>query len=482
MLFNSFEFLVFLTVVLMVYYILPNKCRTYFLLVASYFFYMCWDAKYALLMLLSTVVTYVGGLLLGRKCISVRNKKITVAVILIVNLGILGLFKYLDFALSNLNKIFTIMGIEPWENSWNLLLPVGISFYTFQAIGYMIDVYRKETEPEKNFVRYALFVSFFPQLVAGPIERSKNLLSQIVSLEKKRMFTWDQIRSGALLISWGYFQKLIIAERAAVVVNDIYGNYAECGFVELFVGTTLFAIQIYCDFDGYTNIARGVARLLGFELIINFRQPYLARNISDFWKRWHISLTSWFTDYVYKPLGGSRKGKLRTLVNIGIVFLISGFWHGAAWHYIVWGGIHAVYQIIGRLWTAVGINRQKRQIPAIASVIGTFLLVDFAWIFFRVSSLSTAFKMIWQMMTCIIGEGFTFITLSGPDIYWLLYAIMILIVVDVCKEKQIPIQKYLFNAPILVRWLCYTLIFWGIILIGYYGPDYDASQFIYFQF
>ena len=329
MLFNSIDFLFFFPIVVGILFILPRKLRCTWLLIASYYFYMSWNPKYALLIAFSTLVTYLSGIALER-CRTNGHKKIVVAVSLVSNLLILFVFKYANFTLHTITVLLGELGIQVADRQLDLLLPVGISFYTFQALSYTLDVYRGDIKAEKNIVRYALFVSFFPQLVAGPIERSGNLLKQIQSVNKINLWNYENIRNGLLLMFWGLFQKLVIADRASILVNQVYGNYADYGFVEIVIATVLFAFQIYCDFDGYTNVARGAARVMGISLMKNFRQPYLAWNIKEFWRRWHISLTSWFTDYLYIPLGGNRKGQLRKNINILIVFIVSGLWHGAS--------------------------------------------------------------------------------------------------------------------------------------------------------
>lgn len=310
---------------------------------------MSWQPKYALLIALSTIITYASGILIEqyRKQKKPTAMKLCVAGSLISNLGILCLFKYGNFILANLTAFASTLGITVADRHLDLLLPVGISFYTFQALSYTIDVYRGDTDDgirtEKNILKYALFVSFFPQLVAGPIERSKNLLRQIQNIEYIPVWNFDRVRDGFFLMIWGLFQKLVIADRASLLVNNVVNHYQKYGFIELLIAMILFAFQIYCDFGGYTNIARGAAQVMGFSLTNNFRQPYLAVNIKDFWRRWHISLTSWFTDYLYIPLGGNRKGTLRKYLNVFIVFSISGLWHGASWNFVVWGVLHGIF-------------------------------------------------------------------------------------------------------------------------------------------
>ena len=342
MLFNSLEFLIFFPIVVAAYFILPKKLKQFWLLIASYYFYMCWNAKYIFLIFFSTVITYGSGLLLENiKTLPVeekrrtRYKKLTVAFSFLLNLSVLCYFKYMNYFFSVIAAVFHAAHIELNVPAFDILLPVGISFYTFQALSYTMDVYRDEIYAEKNFFQYALFVSFFPQLVAGPIERSKSLLKQFA---RPTRFRYDAVREGLLLMMWGYFLKLVIADRCAVLVNRVYGDYTSYKGFQLIIANVLFAFQIYCDFEGYSQLAIGSAQVLGFHINENFRTPYLSTSVRDFWQRWHISLTSWFRDYLYIPLGGNRKGKLRKYFNIMIVFLVSGLWHGASWHFVAWGG------------------------------------------------------------------------------------------------------------------------------------------------
>ena len=349
MLFNSIDFLIFFPLVAAIFFVIPKKLRYIWLLIASYYFYMSWNPKYAILIALSTFITYISSIFIQKYNDQNRIvfKKVCLAGSIVSNLSILCLFKYANFIIINISKLLSILNIGIIERRLDLLLPVGISFYTFQALSYTIDVYRGEIKAETNIFKYALFVSFFPQLVAGPIERSKNLLCQINNIDHISVWNFEQVKRGFLLIMWGLFQKLVIADRAALLVNTVFQHYQNYGFLEILTAAILFAFQIYCDFGGYTNIARGSACVMGFHLMNNFRQPYLAQNIKDFWRRWHISLTSWFTDYLYIPLGGNRNGQHRKCLNILIVFGVSGLWHGASWNFIVWGLLHAIYQIIG---------------------------------------------------------------------------------------------------------------------------------------
>lgn len=341
MLFNSVDFLLFLPVTILIYYILPGKVRYIWLLLASYYFYMNWNPQYAILILLSTLITYGCGLFLDG--INSSNKgdkekqrlrKACLAASFIINLGVLIYFKYMNFLIDNINRISLKLGLNINMCGLDILLPVGISFYTFQALGYTVDVYRGEVAAEKNVLRYALFVSFFPQLVAGPIERTANLMGQ---LKEKHKLTYDNFRVGIWWMLWGYFMKLVVADRVAIIVDTIYENPQDYTGIYIVFATILFGIQIYCDFNGYTMIARGSAKIMGVNLMQNFDAPYLSQTVAEFWRRWHISLSSWFKDYLYIPLGGNRKGKIRKYINLLIVFLVSGLWHGAAWGYVIWG-------------------------------------------------------------------------------------------------------------------------------------------------
>ena len=487
MLFNSIEFLVFFPIVAGLFFIIPKKFRCLWLLIASYYFYMSWNPKYAVLIAFSTFVTYISGILMERANTK-HGKQAVVAASFIINLAILGVFKYANFALQTLSDIGAILGLQPIERRLDLLLPVGISFYTFQALSYTIDVYRGTVKAEKNILKYMLFVSFFPQLVAGPIERSGNLLSQIQRVKEINVWEFERVRNGFLLMFWGLFQKLVIADRASVLVNQVYQNYGDYGFLELAIASVLFAFQIYCDFGGYSNIARGAARVMGFSLMQNFRQPYLAVNIKEFWRRWHISLTSWFTDYLYIPLGGSRKGTVRKYLNILIVFMVSGLWHGASWNFVAWGFLHAVYQISGDLagkWKKrIGVQDSNNGCFSrkLEKGIVTFVLADAAWVFFASDSLHHACDIFRQMVTSFQTTSIYEIGLDRGNWFILCFGILLLFVVDVIHEKDVSVFQFVQRQTVLFRWTLYLGLIWSIILFGIYGAGYDSSQFIYFQF
>lgn len=498
MLFNSIDFLIFFPIVLLVYYIIPDKIKYLWLLIASYYFYMCWNAKYALLILGSTVITYLSGLLIERvkhakitEVAKVRRKKLIVALSFISNLGILFYFKYIGFTFALLTKVLSYVHIQVNTPVFDIILPVGISFYTFQALSYTMDVYRDEIYAEKNFFRYALFVSFFPQLVAGPIERSKNLLKQLAVPKK---FSFDHFREGILLMLWGYFLKLVLADRIAIFVDCIYGNYNDYSGYYLIMATVFFAVQIYCDFAGYSTIAMGAAKILGIQLMENFDAPYLSTSVAEFWRKWHISLTSWFKDYLYIPLGGSRKGKLRKYVNKLIVFLVSGIWHGASLSFVVWGGLNGIYQIVGevlqpirdRIVKLLGLHRETIGHKLI-HVIGTFILVDFSWIFFRANTLTESIDIIRQMFTVnnpwILFDGSIY--QCGLDIknYWIMiFGIMVLLFADICKNRGIKIREVIVGQDYWFRWVVIAISVAVILTFGIWGPQYNEANFIYFQF
>ena len=499
MLFNSLKFLIFFPGVLLVYFVLPAKIRYLWLLAASYFFYMCWNAKYALLLLTSTAVTYLSGILLEqqkkKEAEDGKNRHIQknwiVALSFIINLGILFFFKYFNFAMDVLQRIFAHAHIELNVPAFDILLPVGISFYTFQALSYTMDVYRDEIYAEKNFFRYALFVSFFPQLVAGPIERSKNLLKQLAVPQK---FSYDRARDGFLQMLWGFFLKLVLADRIAIFVDTVYGDYKSYPGWFLIIATMLFAVQIYCDFAGYSTIAMGAARFLGIELMENFDAPYLSTSVGEFWRKWHISLTSWFKDYLYIPLGGSRKGKVRKYINKMIVFLVSGLWHGAALTYVVWGALNGIYQVIGEILAPVRdrfvrfcrLDRESLGHRLICMA-GTFVLIDISWIFFRAQSITEAVSILRSMFTVrnpwILFDGSLYTCgLGAAEFGLLVAAILILVFADCCKYKDICIRRVVLQQNGWFRYLFVALSVTAILLFGKYGPGYDAAAFIYFQF
>lgn len=490
MIFNSLHFLIFFPIVVLLYYIIPQRFRYLWLLIASYYFYMCWNASYALLLMFSTFVTWLSGLFLDKR--NFKYRKICVVTSFCLNLAVLFFFKYFQFVISNISVLLGSIGLTlRFSGPDYLLLPVGISFYTFQALSYTMDVYRNEVPAEKNLARYALFVSFFPQLVAGPIERSKNLLGQ---LRNPKPLNWDTAREGVLLMIWGYFLKVVLADRIAIFVDTVYGNYVTYSGFYLIVATLLFAVQIYCDFAGYSVIAIGTAKILGIKLMENFNAPYLSASVDEFWKRWHISLSSWFRDYLYIPMGGNRKGTARKYVNKMVVFLVSGLWHGAQWSYIIWGGLNGIYQIIGELLEPFRerINKifhLKRNCIShkVAKIVITFLLIDFSWIFFRAGSTYSALRIVKSIFTAsnigVLFDGSLYqCGLSQKNFCVMLLCIGILMFADICKYKKIQISTLILKQEYWCRWLIISLSVCLILLFGIWGVGYEEAKFIYFQF
>ena len=466
MLFNSYSFLFFFPLVTLVYFIIPKKLRRIWLLISSYYFYMCWNVRYIFLILFSTLMTYFCALEIEKK--DKKNiKKIWLIICVVSNVSLLFVFKYANFAIGSINRIINFISPNTGIRNIDLLLPVGISFYTFQALGYVIDVYRG-MDAEKNIINYALFVSFFPQLVAGPIERSYSLLCQVQNNSGFR-FNINRFRGGMLLMGWGYFQKLVIADRASIVVNNVFNHYDNYCTLEILMAVFLFSIQIYCDFAGYTSIARGAASILGFDLIDNFKQPYFSESIIDFWNRWHISLSNWFTEYLYIPLGGNRKGIIRENLNIVVVFLLSGLWHGASWHFVMWGG----YMLFFELYQVLRLRRR----------LIVFSCVSFAWIFFACSSISQTVGLIkHSLMPLSLADVSFDLGLDFANGLVLGGAILLLFIVDILKEKGKDFIEMINSQEFWFRSLIFVMLIWIIILFGVYGENYDSSTFIYFQF
>lgn len=494
MVFNSTQFLIFFPIVVLVYLIIPKRVRYIWLLAASYYFYMCWNKKYIVLILFSTIVTYAAGLLI-EKAESVKVKKWIIAGGFTLNLGVLFFFKYFDFALLNLNRVLSILHIEAVDDPFNFLLPVGISFYTFQALGYMIDVYRGDCKAIRNPFKYALFVSFFPQLVAGPIERSKNLISQIESMDTKFLMSFDRITKGFAMMVWGMFMKMVIADRAAIFVDNIFEYTYALGTFDGIAGALGFAVQIYCDFGGYSAIALGAAAIMGFDLMENFNTPYFATGIADFWRRWHISLSTWFRDYLYIPLGGNRCSKLKKYRNVMITFLVSGLWHGAAWNYVVWGGLHGFYQIVEDLISPVKEKAEKAlRIKTdnfsykFGNILVTFAFTCFAWIFFRAPSFSEALHYIKRMFTnynpwILFNDDIFRFGLDIKEMNILIAAVALLLIADIIRYvKGLNPGEFLYKQNLWFRWAVLIILVVVILVYGEYGIDFDSNSFIYFDF
>lgn len=477
MLFNDIKYLIFFTVVFIVYWAVLRKNRkaqNIFLLISSYYFYASWDYRFAFLLAFSTLLDFVSGLLISKS----KSKKMALIFLITsvsINLGLLGYFKYVNFFIDNLNELLSSINNESKFSSLNIILPVGISFYTFHGLSYVFDIYNKKIVPTKNIVDYSLFVSFFPLLVAGPIERAQHLLPQV---ESNRTINTEKIISGLRQILWGLFKKIVIADQASRLVDVIFGNPQEFNSLTLFTGAVLFAFQIYCDFSGYSDIALGSARMLGFELLKNFSFPYFSRDIAEFWRRWHISLSSWFRDYIYIPLGGSRVSKILQIRNTLIIFTISGFWHGANWTFIIWGLLNALYFIPlliinknRKNINIVKINGLSNAIINYGKILLTFLLVTFSWIFFRAENVTTALD--------IINEIFDFNVSGGLQISIILVApfILIMIIVEwIGREWNFGIEC-IGKLNIYLRWAFYYFLIFLVITFS------DKSGgFIYFQF
>lgn len=468
MIFNSIAFFIFLPIIFVGYWFILNQKLDYqnkFLLIASYFFYGWWDWRFLGLLLLSTIIDYSFGFLIEKN--EGTRKKIYLILCLVNNLLVLAIFKYLNFFITELHDAFKLFGIKNELSFIKIALPVGISFYTFHGMSYAIDIYRKKIKPVKNFSDYSLFVSFFPLLVAGPIERAAHLLPQI---QKPRYFNYENAVLGMRLILYGLIKKVIVADTLSISVNDIFANYSAYSGSTLILGAIFFSVQIYCDFSGYSDIAIGTGKLFGFELFNNFNFPYFSSNIGEFWKRWHISLSSWFRDYVYFPLGGSKVSNIVSIRNIFIVFLLSGFWHGANLTFIFWGLIHAILYIPLFLKRINNGNESKYQkksgtLSDIIKITLTFFAVTVAWIFFRSESVPKAFNYIERACTNILQRPLY--------IKNIIYIIVIMVVEFILYKKLININR-----------TKYRLLFYSILSVAilYYFITNKGGQFIYFQF
>lgn len=483
--FISFEFVFFFIVVVALYFRLSHRLGLVFMLGASYFFYGYWNVAYLGLILFSTVVDYSASLMMGR--LQERNSPLRLGLLLAsiaTNLGVLFTFKYFNFFAAAASDLSAVLGLGYAGTSLAVLLPVGISFYTFQSMAYTIDVYRRKIPIETNFLVFALYVAYFPQLVAGPIERAQNIIPQ---LKVTPVFDYERAVSGLRLMLWGAFKKIAISDRIAPFVNAVYDDPASYGGLTLVAATLGFAIQIYCDFSGYSDIAIGAARILGIDLMQNFRQPYFATSLRDFWRRWHISLSTWFRDYVYFPLGGSRVTLARNMLNLLIVFLVSGLWHGANWTFVIWGFIHGTFIVLD-LWLVqyAGVRRVLQRLRLLHIPV-TFGIVVFAWIFFRANSLDDA-------MTVLNGlarfNGITEINTIFADTYFFPFTleVMLLALVGViwlvndyleARTNTIGLG-YLVHVPRVLRWTLYYVLSLLIIITLIFGST--EQQFIYFQF
>ncbi len=489
--FVSLQFLGFLAAVIFIYFIIPKKVRYIWLLLASWGFYYKVGGKFLILLVLVTLVTYGAGILIEKEKEKQGSKAGTIlagAIVLLVLL--LGYFKYTGFLFDTVKSIQELLGLSASEAVLNILLPLGISFYLFQAIGYLIDCYRGKIPAEKNYFLLALFISFFPQITSGPIERAGNMLPQY---REPKSFSYDEMRDGLLLMLWGYFQKIVIADRLAIFVDKVYASPEQFSGTILFLATVFYTFEIYCDFAGYSNIAIGAAKIMGIKLMNNFESPYMSESVAEFWRRWHISLSSWFKDYLYIPLGGNRKGYARKLINLMIVFAVSGLWHGAAWTFVVWGILHGVFQVLGivlkpvrdKLVELFKVDRTSFS-HRLFKVIFTFMLVNIGWIFFRADTFEKALYFLTNMWTPSLwvfsDESLYNIGLVQQDMHLLVVSLIVLIAVDICNAKNIVVRDLITKQGLWLRWAIYIAAAVFVITCGIWGPGYDAASFIYSSF
>lgn len=483
MLFNSLDFAIFLPIFFILYWYVTNRnlqLQNFLIVVASYIFYGWWDWRFLFLIFFSSITDYIIG-----KCLQITEKekyrKTLLWISIVTNIGFLGFFKYYNFFVDSFVTAFSFFGKAISVNSLDIILPVGISFYTFQTLSYTIDVYKRKMEPAKDIISFLAFVSFFPQLVAGPIERATNLLPQFY---KKRVFEYDKAVDGMRQMLWGLFKKVVIADNCAEYANAIFNNYTDFSGSTLVLGAIFFTFQIYCDFSGYSDMAIGMSRLFGFNLMRNFAFPYFSRDIAEFWRRWHISLSTWFRDYLYIPLGGSKGSLLKIVRNTFIIFLVSGFWHGANWTFIIWGFLNALYflplLLVKRNRRNLDIVAENRVLPTIKellSMLTTFFLTVFAWIFFRAESVSQAFSYINRIFTkellklpIIIGSG-------KKELLVILLTMIFVIIEWIGRRNEYAIEKLFISNKRWIRWGFYYIILLVIFLMA--GKE---QEFIYFQF
>ncbi len=487
MTFNSWEFLLFYPIVALLYFVLPKKTKWIMLLITSYFFYMCyqWDLVY--LIAGTTLISWVSSIIIDKNREKLWLKRACLAVTLIVCFGVLFFYKYFNFLADSAVGLIEYFGGSPTRVELNLILPVGISFYTFQTLSYVIDVYRGDVKVERNFFFYALFVSFFPQLVAGPIERPDNLVPQLKEAHK---FEKANFVKGGKYMLLGFFKKVCVADYLAVFVNSVYNNAEEASALGIIIATCLFSVQIYCDFSGYTDIATGCARIMGIKLMKNFNHPYTSTSIKEFWSRWHISLSSWFKDYLYIPLGGNRRGKLRQLLNIFIVFTVSGLWHGAAWTFVIWGAANGLYQVIGTLtWKKrnallgkIGLSEKSLGVVLFRRV-ATFSLFSILWLFFRANSISDSWILFKTLFATGWGVGLsetlTNMGLGALNIIMTVLIILTLYMIDrlLVYEDKPDGSAVLTRGGAFVYYIWIIMFIWATLL-----SKSMTGTFIYFQF
>lgn len=481
MIFNSLQYLLFFPAITALYFIIPFRYRWILLLAGSYYFYMSWNVKFVFLIIFSTVFDYLIALAIDRTDDEKRRKRL-VMLSIFLNLAFLFVFKYLTFFTEQTQQLVNYFGLDIALPSFNILLPVGISFYTFQTLSYTIDVYKRKIKPEKHLGIFALYVSFFPQLVAGPIERSENLLPQF---HDNKPFSYENVTGGLKLMAWGFFKKLVIADRAAVIANSVYNNpYAYDNGAYFIIATLAFAFQIYGDFSGYSDIAIGSAKVLGFNLMKNFDRPYCSSNIAEFWRRWHISLSSWFKDYLYIPLGGSRVSFPRWAFNIFVVFLVSGLWHGASWTFILWGAVHGLLQVLQRIVSPylkkhLGFLYIGGFAPfgKLIFIICTFVFVNLAWVLFRANTISDAFYILRHMLVNIDFSS-ALAAFNSFDMKVLAGSIVLMEIVQYAGSRLAERGLKFGDFHFAVRWPCY----WALVMWIFVFAKIGSHDFIYFQF
>lgn len=478
MIFNSIYFVIFFLVTTFLYFITPYKIRWLLLLAASCYFYMFFLPAYILILVFTILTDYIAGIYIERS--SGTRRKFFLIASLIANIGVLFIFKYLNFFSDNIAALLHYFGLHNPIPNLSILLPIGLSFHTFQAMSYTIEIYRGHQKAERHFGIYALYVMFYPQLMAGPIERPQNMLHQFY---EKHTITYANFSNGFKWILWGFFKKLVIADRLSVYVTSIYENPAHHTSSSLILATIFFSFQIYCDFSGYSDIAIGTARVMGFKLMTNFNKPYLAESIPAFWRRWHISLSTWFTDYLYIPIGGNKVPIPRLYANLIFIFLVSGLWHGANWTFVIWGGLNGIYLIAAHVLKPFGYwleqhvvhHRVLRLMYRLCRTCTTFILIAFSWIFFRAQSVSDAWLICQRIFTA---PGPLFFSNSYKLIVYPVIGLIILFVFEFNQEMNHGQSSFFFNRSSLIRMASYCFLILVILLIGVF----DGGEFIYFQF
>lgn len=488
MLFNSLEFALFFPVVTILFFMLPHKFRWLLLLLASCFFYMFFKPIYILILILTIVIDYFAGIWIAKEPDKKKKKRLLLLSIF-ANVGVLVVFKYYNFLVDNFNIVLNTLHATGKIPMLNIILPIGLSFHTFQAMSYTIEVYRGNQQPEKHFGIYALYVMFYPQLVAGPIERPQNVLHQFHEVKK---FSYENFRSGLLLMAWGFFKKCVIADRLAAFVNDVYGNVNDYHGISVILATAFFALQIFCDFSGYSDIAIGSARCMGYNLMMNFDRPYLSTSISEFWRRWHISLSTWFRDYVYIPLGGNRVSKWRWYLNLVLVFTISGIWHGANWTFMIWGFLHGMYLVIENiLYEKIpAIKNPVSQVSIFIKRLIVFFLACIAWVFFRAQTTADAMHIIKSSVTGIPQQIKSIISNTLNARLHLLYlnqtffefatafGFIVIMALIHHSQKNKAFDEWVLSKAKPTRWALYYFLVVSFICFGIF----NRTDFIYFQF